>query len=265
MNFDFRTKSCSYNGMDDYAKAWLHLILPFYLISVSIVLIILSRYSATVQKLTARKALPVLATLFLYSFTKSLMTVCNVLFQYSPITHLPSNKTELVWSISTTTPLFGLKFMVLFVVCMLLFIILLPFNVILLFTRTLSCLRLVTTFKPILDTYFAPYRDSAYYWTGLLLLIRMLVYILAASDADIGLVAIPALMGGLLCVHAAVQPFKSKFHNIQECVTILNLLVITSVLSYKKSLVGLKVAEVLILIGVVYFMLAIAFHCIMYR
>ena len=265
MNFDFRTKSCFYNGMDDYAKEWLHLILPFYLISIAIMLIILSRYSAKIQRLTARKALPVLATLFLFSFTKISITVCNVLFRYSSITHLPSSKTELVWSISATTPLFGLKFMVLFIVCILLFSILLPFNVILLFTRTLSCLRLVTTFKPILDTYFAPYRDGAYYWTGLLLLIRMLVYISSTSDESVSLVAIPALLGGLLCLHAAVQPFKSRFHNIQECVTILNLLVITTALSYRKNLVGLKVAKVLILIGVVYFMLAIAFHCIMYR
>ena len=265
MNFDFRTRSCFYDGMDDYAKAWLHLMLPFYLIGIATMLIILSRYSATVQRLTARKALPVLATLFLFSFTKISITVCNVLFRYSSITHLPSNKTELVWSISTTTPLFGLKFIALFIVGILLFLILLPFNVILLFTRTLSCLRLVTTFKPILDTYFAAYKDSAYYWTGLLLLIRMLVYVLSASDEDISLVAIPALLGGLLCLHAAVQPFKSKFHNIQECITILNLLVITSVLSYRKHLVGLKLAKVLILIGVVYFMLAIAYHCIMYR
>ena len=265
MNFDFRTNTCFYNGMDDYAKEWLHLILPFYLISIATIFIILSRYYATVQRLTARKALPVLSTLFLFSFTKISITVCNALFRYSQIIHLPSNKTELVWSISTTTPLFGLKFMVLFIVCILLFLILLPFNFILLFTRTLSCLRFVTTLKPILDTYFAPYRDSAYFWTGLLLLIRMLVYVLSASDEDVSLVAIPALLGGLLCLHAAVQPFKSKFHNIQECITILNLLVITSALSYAKHLVGLKLAKVLILMGVVYFMLAIAYNCIMYR
>ena len=75
MNFDFRTNSCFYNGMDDYAKAWLPLVLPLYLISIAIIFIILSRYSATVQRFTAKKALPVLATLFLFSYTKILISV----------------------------------------------------------------------------------------------------------------------------------------------------------------------------------------------
>ena len=240
MNFDFRTKSCFYDGMDDYAKALLPLVLPLYLISIAIVFIILSRYSATVQRFTARKALPVLATLFLFSYTKILISVCNVLFRYSAVTHLPSNKTELVWTVSTTTSLFGLKFLALFIVCMILFLILLPFNLILLFTRALSCLRVITIFKPILDTYFGAYKDSAYYWTGLLLLIRAVVYALPAIDEDLSFLVISILFGGLLCLHATVQPYKSKFFNIQECIAILNLLTVHAALLYKKNVVGQK-------------------------
>ena len=265
INFDFRFASCGYNGMDDYAKAWLYLVLPFYLISIAILFVVLSRYSVKIQKLTARKALPVLATMMLVSYTKVLINVCNVLFRYSTVTHLPSNKTELVWSISTTTPLFGVKFLALFIVSIILFLILLPFNFILLFTRTLSCLRFITTFKPILDTYFGPYKDSAYYWTGLLLLIRGIVYVLLVLDGDLRLVIISVLFGGLLYLHTTVKPFKSRFHNIQECITILNLLTVHVALLYKKNLVGLKIAKVLISVGVIYFILAIVYHCCMYR
>ena len=264
MNFDITSRSCFYNGMDDYAKAWLKLVLSFYLISIATVFIIMSRYSTAVQRLTAKRALPVLATLILFTYTKILIIVCNVLFRYSSITHLPSNKTELVWSISTTTPLFGLKFLTLTIVCIILFLILLTFNLILIFTRTLSCLKLVTTFKPLLDTYFGAYKDRAYYWTGLLLLVRVTVYALSAVDEDISLVVITVLLGGLLCVHAAVQPFKTKFHNIQECITILNLLTFHAALLYKRS-VGLKIAMMLIRIGVIYFMTAIVLHCCMHR
>ena len=77
MNFQFRTTSCFYNGMDDYAKQWIYLVLAFYLISIAIVFIILSRYSATVQKFTAKKALPVLATLFLFSYIKMSVMFCS--------------------------------------------------------------------------------------------------------------------------------------------------------------------------------------------
>ena len=79
---------CFYNGMSDYAKIWLQLLFPIYLIFIATLLIITSRYSTTIQRLTAGRALPVLATLFLLSYTKVLLTVSNVLFSYTSITHL---------------------------------------------------------------------------------------------------------------------------------------------------------------------------------
>ena len=263
MNFEFRNNACFYNGMDDYAKEWLHFLIPLFLIITATLLIILSRYSVMVQRLTSKKALPVLATVLLFSYIKLLDFVCGVMFRYSTVTYLPSKKTELVWSVSTTTPLFGLKFLSLFIVCAILFLMLLPFNLILLFTRTLSCLRVVTAFKPILDPYFAPYKDKAYYWTGLLLLVRVIVYVLLATIEDIHLI-ISVLFSGLLYFHTTVQPFKNKFHNIQECFTILNLSAIHAALSYKNSYIGLEIAKVLITVGLIYFILAIVLHCCMY-
>ena len=91
MNLEFRNNSCFYNGMDDYAKLWLYFSIPSFLIAIATILIILSRYSVTVQRLTSKKALPVLATLLLFSYIKLLIFVCNILFQYSNIIHLPSN------------------------------------------------------------------------------------------------------------------------------------------------------------------------------
>ena len=82
-NLDLGIQICFYNGMDDYAKMWLQLVFPFYLILIATLIIITSRYSITVQRLTARRALPVLATLFLLSYTKILRTVPSVLFSYS--------------------------------------------------------------------------------------------------------------------------------------------------------------------------------------
>ena len=264
MNFEFRAKTCFYNGMDDYAKLWIYFLIPLFLIIIATLLIILSRYSAVVQRLTSKKALPVLATLLLFSYIKLLIFVCRVLFQYSTITYLPSNKTELVWSVSPTTPLFGLKFLSLFIVCAILFFILLPFNLVLLFKRTLSCLKVVTAFKPILDPYFAPYKDSAYYWTGLLLLVRVIVYVLLSLSEDTHLI-ISVIFSGLLYFHTTVQPFKNKFHNIQECFTLLNLSAIHTALSYQNKFIGLQIAKVLITIGAIYFILAIVLHCCMYR
>ena len=129
-NLDLGIELCFYGGMSDYTKMWLQLTFPVYLIFIATLLIIASRYSTTIQRLTARRgrALPVLATLFLLSYTKVLLTVSNVLFSYTSITHLPNNHTTLVWSVDTSVPFFGVKFTILFIACLILFLILVPFN-----------------------------------------------------------------------------------------------------------------------------------------
>ena len=262
INLDMSTKTCFYNGMDSYASTWLLLVFPTYLIIIATFLIVMSRYFTTIQRVTAKKALPVLATLFLLSYTKILRTVCRVLFQYLTVTHLPSNHTQLVWSVSTNTPLFGLKFLLLFVVCIILFSILLPFNVILLFTRTLSRFKFITTFKPLLDAYFAPYKDKAFYWTGLLLFIRTIILALSALAVDMNLIAISVLLGGLLWWHGIAKPFRSKFENIQESLLIFNLLAAHAVSLHRE---GFKLAQILIAVSVVNFLLVIFYYCFIFR
>ena len=79
-------ETCFYNGMDSYAKMWLQLFFPFYLIIIAILIIIASRYSSRIFRLTFSRSLPVLATLFLLYYTSVLRTVLTVLFSYSTVT-----------------------------------------------------------------------------------------------------------------------------------------------------------------------------------
>ena len=178
-NLDLGIPTCFYNGMDDYAKMWLQLAFPGYLATL---LIIASRHSTTIQRITARRALPVLATLFLLSYTKVLRTVSSVLFYYSTITHLPSGHTTLVWMIDANVPLFGLKYTALFFACLVLFMIILPFNAILCFTKTAMRLKLVNHFKPLIDAYQGKYKIKYYYWTGLQLIMRAAFFGLRISS-----------------------------------------------------------------------------------
>ena len=109
-NLDLGIETCFYNGMDNYQKTWLQLFFPFYLIIIAVSIIIASRYSTRILRLTYTRSLPVLATLFLLSYTGVLRTVLTVLFSYSIITHLPSGHQQIVWSIDASVPLFGFKF-----------------------------------------------------------------------------------------------------------------------------------------------------------
>ena len=174
-NLDLGFEMCFYDGMGDYVKMWLQQAFPFYLISITTLLIIASLYSTKVQRLTSQRVLAVLATLFLLSYTKILRTVSNVLFFYSTITDLPSNKTTVVWSVDANVPLFGAKFTILFIACLILLIIIIPFNVVLMFTRKLSrpgwsitlshCWMLIKVLTKIFLAWITTYITSSVLWT----------------------------------------------------------------------------------------------------
>jgi len=234
-NLDLGIETCFFSEMGDYTKMWLQLVFPIYLIFIATLLIITSRYSNTIQRLTARRALPVLATLFLLSYTKVLVTVSNVLFSYTTITHLPSNHTTLVWSVDTSVPLFGVKFTILFIACLILFLILVPFNVVLIFTKKLSYFKVVTYFKPLLDAYQGPYKKSFYYWTGLLLLMRAIFFGLTALNRNTNLVIGIALLATAMWLHSSFFPFKNKISNISESLFLLNLIILFAVSLYTLS------------------------------
>ena len=264
-NLDLGIETCFYNGMDDYAIMWLQLAFPSYLIMIAILLIIGSRYSIIIQRATARRALPVLATIFLLSYTKVLRTVCIALFWYYKVILLPSNKTELFWSVDTTVHLFGIKFLIMFVVSFILFLILLPFNVVLLFPRLLSRFKFVSTFKPLLDTYVGSFKDKFSCWIGFLLLVRVIAFGLSTLSGYGSFLAISVLLGVLLCIQGHTHPFKNKIKNIQESLLLLNLMVIHVAPLYKPHSIGLRISQILLTVGVVYLILAITIHCLMFR
>ena len=263
-NLDLGFQPCFYNGMDDYAKMWLQLAFPFYLIFIATLIIITSRYSTTVQRLTARRALPVLATLFLLSYTKILRIVSSVLFSYSTITHLPSKHTTLVWSVDANVPLFGVRFTILFIVCLILFLILVPFNVILLFTRTLSRFRFVNKFKPVLDAYQGPYKDKFYYWTGLQLTIRAVLFGISSLDRKTNIAISIIIFGMILGLHGMVRPFKIKHKNYQELVLFLNLQALYVISLYDQGAINTTAINIMITMAAVHFIFIITYHIITY-
>jgi len=264
-NLDLGIETCFYNGMDDYAKMWLQLAFPAYLIFIATFLIITSRYSAMVQKITARRALPVLATLFLLSYTKILHALSIILFFYSPVTHLPSKHTTLLWSVDANVPLFGVQFTFLFIVCLILFLILVMFNVILLFTKILSRFNIITKFKPLLDAYQGPYKIKFYYWTGLQLMLRTVFFGLSSLDSKINLTISIIILSITNVVHAYCKPFKSKIKNYQECLFIINLLgLYTFTGSFAQNDINKASVNVMIIMAAIQFTVIVIYHIFTY-
>ena len=267
-NLDLGIEMCFYNGMDDYSKIWLQLTFPFYLIIIAIALIISSRHSPKVQRLTAHRSLQVLATLFLLSYTKLLLTVCQVLFAFSSIMHLPSQQTKIVWSVDATISIFEIKFCALFIVCLIIFLLLLICNIALLFPRTLLRTKFINKFKPLFDPYFGPYKDNFAFWTGLKLLVRALFYGLTAQlNQDVGTNGRIILLIVLLCLQGTLQPFKHHLKNIQEFLILSNLLTvytITALNNYRNDgHKSLLIVNLLIDAQLAYFIIYIIGHSVM--
>ena len=260
-NLDLGIQICFYNGMDDYAKMWLQLAFPFYLIFLATLLIITSRYFTTIQRLTANRALPVLATLFLLSYTKILRTVSSVLFFYSSITHLPSQHTRQVWSVDANIPLFGVKFTIIFIVCLVLFLILIPFNIVLLFTKTLSRFNIISKFKPLLDAYQGPYKTKFYYWAGLQLAIRAVFFSISSLDRTVNLTMGIIILIIMNSINTSCKPFKNKYKNYQEIVLVLNQIVLYTLTLYSSS--G-AIVNIMVSIVAVQFSVIVLYHILTY-
>ena len=256
--------TCFYNGMSMYAKMWIYLCYPLYIILIAVLMIIASRHSVIFQRLTAQRALSVLATLFLLSFTGLLHTVALVLFYFKIVISIPGEHKTLIWAIDTNTTFLGPKFIVLYIVCFLFFLVLLSYNVLLLFTKELLQFKTVNKIKPFLDVYLGPYKHRFSYWTGLQLLIRIAISGLVATDRDVNLMTSTILLVVLLWIQAIAQPFKSKFQNFQQSLVLVDIIVINIISLYnrKNNHQAFMAISVLIDGGSFYFIAYIIFHCI---
>ena len=259
-NLDLGITTCFYNGMDNYAKMWIQLVFPVYIIFIATAFIIVSNHSIRVKRFTVRKALPVLATLFLLSYTKVLLAVSRTLFFYSTITHLPSNHTTVLWSVDASVPWNGSKLITLFIAFIILLITLLMFNILLIFTGQLSHFKCIKYIKPLLIAYQDPYRKNFYFWIGLQILIRAILFGLSALERPVNLSISIILFGILIWLTGKFSPYKNAKNNTLEALFLLNLLIIfTSTISLHKAASNV-ITSILISLTMLKLLLIVALH-----
>ena len=263
-NLDLGIETCFYDGMDSYAKTWLRFFFPFYLIIIAVFIILASRYSPRIFRLTFSRSLPVLATLFLLSYTGVLRTVLTVLFSYSTITHLPSGHRQIVWSIDASVTLFGVKFTILFVTCLLLFLLLIPFNIILLFSRYLSRFRIINQFKPLLDTFHGPYKDMNYNWIAVNIILRSWFFALYGFASKLQLLIAATTLTVAASFHGYIRPNKNKVINIQELLLLLNLTILHTASNYCGSGIFSFVTNIMISLALFQFLTIVLYHFLTY-
>ena len=96
LNLDLGIEVCLFDGLDGYWNTWLQFAFPAYLFLLMGGIIVGCHYSVWLCRLCGSHAVPALATLFLMSYTKILLTVTNAL----SMSRLPCNDSILtVWSV----------------------------------------------------------------------------------------------------------------------------------------------------------------------
>ena len=192
LNLDLGIETCFFDGMDSCSKAWLQFIFPGYVWFLLILVIILSQYSSKVVRVVGRQAIPVLATMILLSYTKLIRTVFQV-FHYTNIQCSGENNVTLLrWYIDANVQyvrgychvslfLFSLAVLILLIIPYTIYLLTIP-----LFEGPLSkymhCCHKSTYMNSFFDAYGGPYKDKCRFWTGFLLLVRVVLALVVSLD-----------------------------------------------------------------------------------
>ena len=262
VNLNLGIESCFYNGMDDYTKTWLQFCFPIYLITIITSVIIASRYTIVVQRLTLHKTVPVLATILLLSYTKILQTVSDVLFLYSTITDYPSNVSSVMWSIDANVPLFGLHHSILFTFSLLIFLLLTLYTCLLLFGMILRNFRVMVYINHLLNAYNKAYKKNCCYWIGYELIIRcvLLATLLAVNNSTISLIIRNSFLSMVQFNYQ--HPYHNHVNNFSQMVLNLNLLILysTSLMLREEQSIHVVVVNTMVGCAVVQFILMIVIN-----
>ena len=218
LNLDLGIQVCFYDGMDMYAKTWLQFVFPMFMWILVFLIIKLSYHSVIVSKLVRSNAVPVLATLFLLSYAKLLRTIITVL----SFTHLtyPDGTVSAVWLYDGNVPFLKGKHAALFVMALIMALgFILPYTLLLLLSPCLQTrsahrgLHWVNKLKPFLDAYHGPYKDKFRNWTGIMLVVRLVQFMIFAfntqGDPNINLLVIVFCT----CIHVIAWNIGTVYKN----------------------------------------------------
>ena len=239
LNFDIGFDTCFYDGMDTYVKTWLQLAFPLYIIVLVAIVIKLSNFSDTFGHLIGKRdPAATLATLVLLSYTKFLQTVIMV-FSNATLVYSDGSRKYYVWLPDATVEYIIGKHALLFVAAILILLVGLIYTLLLFSwqwflrcpTKRVKWIR-NQKLDSFMEMYLISYTPTHRYWTGLLLLIRVSIYLISAfnpsSDPRITLLSTIFIMSFLFLYIAmfGIRMYKCWLVNAMETFTYFNLTVL---------------------------------------
>ena len=244
LNLELGIDTCYFEGMDTYSKTWIQLVFPFYIMFIVALVIIISSYSSKFSKVTGKKdPVATLATLILFSYATLLQVIFRV-FSFGTLTYTDGTA-KAVWLPDATVGYLDGKHIALFLVAVLILVIGLVYTVLVFSWQWLLRLPDWKIFKwsrnprlqTFIETYHTPYTARHRYWTGLLLLVRVVLYLVAAvnvsNSPQVALISICVCVGGLLFLKSFLGRVYKKWPlDLLESFFYFNLLLLSLATSY---------------------------------
>ena len=246
LNLDIGIDVCFFDGLDTYTKTWLQLAFPVYIISLVIILIIVSEFSPRFAGLIGKRdPIATLATLILLSYAKSLsVTITTMSFA---VLEYPDGSRETVWLPDGNVPYFRGKHVALVLIALLIILVGVPYTILLFLWQWLVRAPEWKVFKwtrntklnAFISVHHAPYNSKYRYWTGLLLLVRVVLYITASvtvsADPQTSLLITNILVGSLFLIKeiTGARLYKKSFLSIIETLLYFNLLALSAFSWYR--------------------------------
>ena len=270
LNLDLGFEVCFFNGLDGYWKTWLQFMFPFYVWLIAIAIIVSSKHSLKISRYLRSNIIAVLATLLLISFTKILRNVTNALM----VTKLQCGKyQQFVWSIDGNINYLDPKHSIMVAFSMVVLISAVLYSSTIFLTQWLlhysnkcccSC-NLLFRIQPFLDAYTGPYNNNHRYWTGLLLLIRLvLTFVFTYTSGSVNYVNnyVIIVFEVLIMFHLSILTsdiYRSRINYLYEKCFHFNLFILCSINSavsqseYKNytTIVSVAIAMLLFILMIV--------------
>ena len=245
LNLDIGIDTCYFKGMDAYAKSWLQLAFPAYmLLLVAAVIIICSISSKFSNFMSKRDPVATLATLISLSYA----TILENTFRALTPGRLayPNGTIEIIWLPDATIKYFSGIYIPLFIAAVFILIIGLIYTVLLFSWQWLLCLPKWKIFRWIrnqrlhafIETYSIPYTPQHRYWTGLLLLARTILYLIVATnvsnDPQLRLTSIIFIVSGIIFLKSLIghKLYKDSFIDKTETIFYFNVLAFATLTWY---------------------------------
>ena len=232
LNLEIGLDVCFHESLNMYWKTWLQLAFPTYIIALVIAIIILSRRSIAFSMLISKKnPVATLATLILLSYSKFLRTIIYALSMAK--LKLSNGSYKNVWLADATVRYLQGKHIALFIVATMILIVGTFYTLFLLFWQWLLKWVKYQKLCHFLEPYHAPYVFKHRYWTGLLLLVRIVIYLAmvlnGSGDPSVNMLVIIIVISVILFLKVHIgQIYKSKITDTIETVCYFNILLLSA-------------------------------------